>query len=70
MATAPYYLENKFRTVDGFEIGYYISKGQAGWYMKLEKYSSSTVFSRDRMTLLTAFKNAQSKIEELKASGK
>ena len=70
MASSPYYLENKFRTVDGFEIGYYISKGAVSWFMKLERYSNSTVFPSDRMSLITAFKDAQSKIEELKASGK
>ena len=32
----PDYLENRFVTNDGFEIGYYVSKGKASWYMKLE----------------------------------
>lgn len=27
----PDYLENRFVTNDGFEIGYYVSKGKANW---------------------------------------
>lgn len=70
MASNPDYLENKFRTVDGFEVGYYVSKGEANWYLKLEKYSSSTVFIKNQTIVIDAFKNAQEKIEELKASSK
>ena len=44
VATNPDYLENKFRTSDGFEIGYYVSKQKPQWYIKLERYTSSTVF--------------------------
>lgn len=65
------YLENKFRSVDGFEVGYYVRKGGAAhWYLKLERYSSSTVFINDQASIIEAFKEAQTKIEELKASGK
>lgn len=67
IAANPDYLENKFRTIDGFEIGYYISKGKASWFMKLERYSQSTVFVKNQQTLVDAFKNAQAKIEELKS---
>lgn len=62
----PDYLENKFRTEDGFEVGYYVSKGKASWFLKLERYSSSTVFIKNKEELVTAFSNAQHKIEELK----
>ena len=34
------YLENKFVTDDGFQVGYYVSKGKANWYLKLERYES------------------------------
>lgn len=64
----PDYLENKFITEDGFQVGYYVSKGKASWYIKLEKYGSSTIFIKDPNDLITAFKNAQTKIEELKAN--
>ena len=67
IAANPDYLENKFRSIDGFEVGYYISKGKASWFMKLERYSSSTVFVKNQQTLVEAFKNAQAKIEELKS---
>lgn len=63
----PDYLENKFITEDGFQIGYYVSKGKASWFMKLERYKSSTVFVKNSDVLISAFKNAQLKIEELKS---
>ena len=67
-AAKPDYLENKFRTVDGFEVGYYVSKGSASWFMKLERYSSSTVFVKSQDVIIDAFNAAQAKIEELIAS--
>lgn len=63
----PDYLENKFVTEDGFQIGYYVSKGKVTWYMSLERYSSSTVFVKNAESVISAFKNAQTKIEELKS---
>jgi len=65
IAGNPDYLENKFKTVDGFEIGYYVSKGKASWYMKLERYGKSTVFVKSKEVLLEAFENAQAKMAEL-----
>ena len=62
----PDYLENKFKTVDGFEVGYYVSKGNAHWFLKLDSYSRSTVFVKDKSLIIDAFLNAQAKIEELK----
>ena len=62
----PDYLENRFITNDGFQIGYYVSKGKASWYLKLERYSNSTVFIKNAEVLSTNFKAAQQKIEELK----
>lgn len=63
----PDYLENKFITVDGFQIGYYVNKGKATWYIKLEKYgSNNTVFINDVNIVETAFNEAKNKIEELK----
>ena len=50
----------------GNEIGYYVSNGKANWYMKLERYSSSTVFVKNAESLTTNFQDAQKKIEELK----
>ncbi len=66
VAANPDYLENKFKTSDGFEVGYYVSKQKAHWYIKLERYSSSTVFLKNQQDVVDAFKAAQEKIEELK----
>ncbi|WP_264520950.1 hypothetical protein [Flavobacterium sp. N1994] len=67
LASNPDYLENKFTTVDGFKVGYYISKGKINWYLKLEKYGSdNTVFIDNAELILNAFEEAKSKIEQLK----
>ena len=68
IAANPDYLENKFKTVDGFEVGYYVSKGKANWYLKLERYTKSTVFIKSKESLVEAFINAQTKIEQLKSN--
>jgi len=63
----PDYLENKFISVDGFQVGYYISKGKASWYLKLEKYGSdNTLFIDNGDTIENAFIEAKNKIDELK----
>ena len=66
----PDYLENKFKTVDGFEVGYFISNGKANWFLKLERYSNSTVFVKNQSVIVEAFKNAQTTIEDLKVTVK
>ena len=51
VATNPDYLENKFVTSDGFQIGYYVDQGKTKWYLKLEKYGSdNTIFINDAET--------------------
>jgi hypothetical protein len=63
----PDYMENKFTTVDGLQVGYYISNGKATWYIRLEKYGSdNTLFVADGNTIETAFTDAKNKIDELK----
>lgn len=63
----PDYMENKFVTVDGFQLGYYISRGKASWYIKLEKYGSeNTLFIDNGDIIETAFIEAKNKIDELK----
>lgn len=63
----PDYLENKFTTVDGFQVGYYISKAKIAWYLKLEKYGSdSSVFIDNMSQIEQSFDEAKNKIEELK----
>ncbi len=67
VASNPDYLENKFITVDGFQVGYYVSGGKASWYVKLEKYGSeNTLFIDNGDTIESAFTEAKSKIDELK----
>ncbi len=61
------YLENKFITEDGFQVGYYVKKGKIVWYVKLEKYGSdNTAFVKDYEILLKAFEAGKEKIEALK----
>jgi len=63
----PDYLENKFITVDGFQVGYYVSGGKASWYVKLEKFGSdNTLFIDNGNIIETAFVDAKNKIDELK----
>ena len=60
-------MENKFVTDDGFQVGYYVSKGKVQWYLTLEKYGKSTIFiSFPKINL--AFDGAKKKIEELMES--
>jgi hypothetical protein len=67
IAANPDYLENKFVTVDGFQVGYYVSKGKSRWYLKLEKFGSdSTLFIDNLDIIATAFDEAKAKIDELK----
>jgi hypothetical protein len=67
VASKPDYLENKFVTVDGFQVGYYVSGSKATWYIKLEKYGSdNTLFIDNGDTIETAFTEAKNKIDELK----
>jgi len=67
IAAKPDYLENKFVTVDGFQVGYYVSEGKATWYLKLEKYGSeNTLFLDYRSDIETVFNEAKAKIDELK----
>lgn len=61
------YMENKFVTVDGFQVGYYVSKGKANWYIKLEKKGSdNTLFIDNGDTIEKALTDAKRKIDELK----
>lgn len=63
----PDYLENKFITEDGFQVGYYVSKGKLKWYLTLERYGSgNTAFVKDVESIESLFDSAKLKIEELK----
>ena len=61
------YLENKFVTDDGFQIGYYVSDSKITWYIVLEKYGSgNTVFLKNLSEIEESFLNAKQKIDDLK----
>lgn len=63
----PDYLENKFVTEDGFQVGYYVSKGKSTWYLRLEKYGSDkTLFVKDAEIIKASFIEAKEKIDSLK----
>lgn len=63
----PDYLENKFVTVDGFQVGYYVSSEKSSWYIKLERYGSdSTLFIENGDVIETSFTEAKNKIDQLK----
>lgn len=67
LVTNPDYLENKFTTVDGFNIGYMVSKGKTTWFLQLEKFGSDNIiFTQDLVAIEKAFDEAKSKIDELK----
>jgi hypothetical protein len=71
MLTKPDYLENKFITVDGFQIGYFVSKEKSTWYIKLEKYGTeNTIFINDVSTIETSFNDAKTNIEVQKNNKK
>jgi hypothetical protein len=65
-ASKPDYLENKFVTPDGFQLGYYITEGKGKWYLKFDRYGSdNTVFINDVQTIEASLNAAKIKIEEM-----
>lgn len=67
IASNPDYLENKFISQDGFEVGYYIDNGASVWYIKLERYGSdNTVFIDDVNTIVGSMNAAKDKIDTIK----
>ena len=61
------YVENKFVSTDGFQLGYYIQNKKSVWYIKLEKYGSdNTLFIDNVDNIVMAFKNAKTKMDEVK----
>lgn len=68
LANNPDYLENKFITEDGLQLGYFIDKGKVTWYIRLEKYGSdNTLFIKDLSAIESNFLEAKNKIESLKS---
>lgn len=66
-STTSDYIENKFITDDGFQVGYYVSKNKLSWYMVLEKYgSNNTIFIKNAETVEQAFNQAKQRMDNLK----
>ena len=66
-SSASDYIENKFITDDGFQLGYYISKGKLSWYMTFDgSGSEGTIFTKSVESIESAFKLAKQKINELR----
>lgn len=60
------YIENKFITNDGLEIGYYVSGKDSGWFMDLEKFGTdASIFFKDYNPIKNQLIIAKAKIEEL-----
>ncbi len=67
IASKPYFIENKFITVDGFHVGYYIKEGKTWWYLKLKENDiTNTLYMSSGGKIEEAFVVAKNKIEELK----
>lgn len=61
------YLENKFVTNEGIQIGYYINNGNENWFLKLSDYgSNNTLLIKEFSDLESLLKDANSKIQEMK----
>ena len=60
------YMQNQFISTDGFKIGYYISKSDSSWFIKLDKYSSdNTLYFKDISKVRENLTLAKDKIEQL-----
>ena len=61
------YLENKFTTEDGFQLGYGGSDmNNLLWFMTLEKYGESTILFKSVDSIKAALDSGMNKIKELK----
>ena len=61
------YLENKFTTEDGFQIGYGGSDPKVPlWFMTLEKYGKSTILFKSSEPIKKALQEGMDKINSLK----
>lgn len=68
--SSPNYIENKFITNDGFQIGYYVKNSEVNWFIKLEKYGTdNTIFLNDINAIEKSFMIAKNKIALLISSG-
>lgn len=67
VSKSPEYLEKKFITDDGFQLGYYVSNGKFQWYMVLERYGSgNTIFLKNNEGFESLLVAAKTRIAGLK----
>ncbi|MDW3651878.1 MAG: hypothetical protein R8P61_32680 [Bacteroidia bacterium] len=65
-ATSTKYIENKFVTDDGFQVGYFVSKGKLSWYLKLKRYGKNTLFLKNLESIQLSFNQAKNVIDQMK----
>ena len=64
----PYYLENIFKTIDGFIIGYTVKKKKVSWLIRLNYSNYSYIDNIEyKEKLFDIFTKAQRDIEEIMA---
>lgn len=62
----PDYLENRFITDQGVQVGYFIRGKELMWFIKLEKYGSgNTIFPKSANIIEETFRRAKTKLAEL-----
>ena len=61
------YLENKYVSDNGFQIGYCVKNGEVSWFMQLNRNTSSFILLKEPELFIPSFKAAQQEIEELKS---
>ncbi len=66
------YIENKYITSDGYQIGYFVKRdGKYKWFIDVSKYSKYGIeFFNEVLPIETTFKQAVKKIETIKAINK
>lgn len=65
----PYYLENKYVTPDGLQIGYYMKDQRMLWFVQLNRLLSETILlSYDYTTFFDSIKKGKELIEKLKGA--
>lgn len=65
-AAKPEYVENKFVTSDGFQLGYYVSGEKSSWYLQLERYGTDNAIFPALSEIESVFAAAKAKIDEIK----
>lgn len=66
ISSNPDYLENKYVSDDGGQLGYLINKGKPAWYMQLEKYGrDNTIFLKNPDAIKQSLADAKMKMSSI-----